>query len=281
MDVVALLVLVGLALLGLLKPQEALSGFSNEAVVTLATMFALAAGLQGSGALSGVGALVGKSKSPTIFLLMPFAVLAPLGPFVVNIAVVAVLIRWSFRPARAAAKRQLHRARAARGARAQGLARCVDLDDLYETMDWRVPFLMAGLILLGVAMSKTGTAQFIVDHTVGLVTSLGPHAVLAVLYLMTLLLAELMSHSASAVMLTPVALSTARLMHADPTPFLVAAAFSSSTSFLTPIGHQANTMVYGAGGYRFSDFVKVGLPLNLLFLVLGVIFIPLFWPFRA
>lgn len=167
------------------------------------------------------------------------------------------------------------------GAVAMVLAGCLDLDRMYESIDGRILLLMAGLLPLGAAMDGSGTAQFIVDHTIGLVKDFGPHVVLAVLYLMALLLGELMSNAAAAVLLTPIGISTAQLMNTDATPFLVAIAFSASTSFLTPVGYQTNTMVYSAGGYRFTDFVKVGAPLNLIFWVLGVIFIPVFWPFAA
>ncbi|WP_313083546.1 SLC13 family permease [Pulveribacter sp.] len=165
------------------------------------------------------------------------------------------------------------------GAVALVLTRCVDVDNLYDAIDGRILLLMACLLPLGTAVSSSGAAQFIVDNTVGLASSWGPHVVLAVLYLMALVLGELMSNAAAAVLLTPIAISTARLVDADPTPFLIAVTFSASTSFLTPVGYQTNTMVYSAGGYRFSDFVKVGGPLNLIFWVAGVVFIPVFWPF--
>lgn len=165
------------------------------------------------------------------------------------------------------------------GAVAMTLAGCLDAEDMYDAIDWRIIILMAGLLPLGVAMSETGAAQFLVENTLGLVSAMGPLVVLAVLYLMALLLTEFMSNAAAAVLLTPIGVSTAELMGVDATPFLIAVTFAASTSFATPVGYQTNTMVYGAGGYRFSDFVKVGLPLNLIFWVLGVIFIPVFWPF--
>ena len=165
------------------------------------------------------------------------------------------------------------------GAVAMTLAGCLDAEDVYEAIDWRIIILMAGLLPLGVAMSESGAAEFLVQNTIGLVSSMGPLVVLAVLYLMALLLTEFMSNAAAAVLLTPIGVSTASMMNVDATPFLIAVTFAASTSFATPVGYQTNTMVYGAGGYRFSDFVKVGLPLNLIFWVLGVIFIPVFWPF--
>ncbi|MCC2595825.1 SLC13 family permease [Pusillimonas sp. MFBS29] len=165
------------------------------------------------------------------------------------------------------------------GAVAMTLAGCLDAEDVYDAIDWRIIILMGGLLPLGIAMSQSGAAQFLVENTIGLVSAFGPGVVLAVLYLMALLLTEFMSNAAAAVLLTPIGMSTARMLDVDATPFLIAVTFAASTSFTTPVGYQTNTMVYGAGGYRFSDFVKVGLPLNLIFWVLGVIFIPVFWPF--
>lgn len=165
------------------------------------------------------------------------------------------------------------------GAAAMALAGCVQADDVYESTDWSIVIMMAALLPLGIAMSSSGAAGFVVQNTVGMVSHLGPHVVLAVVYLMALLFGELMSNSAAAVLLTPVGFSTAQMLGVDATPFLIAITFSASTSFLTPVGYQTNMMVYNAGGYRFSDFVRVGLPLNLIFWVLGVLFIPVFWPF--
>lgn len=165
------------------------------------------------------------------------------------------------------------------GAVAMALAGCLDADGVYDAVDWRIIILLACLQPLGIAISETGAAGFLVDNTIGRVSDHGPLIVLGVLYLMALFLSEFMSNAASAVLLTPIGMSTAKMMDVDPTPFLIAITFAASTSFTTPVGYQTNTMVYGAGGYRFIDFVKVGLPLNLIFWVLGVLFIPVFWPF--
>lgn len=165
------------------------------------------------------------------------------------------------------------------GALAMTLAGCLDADEVYDAIDWRILILLAGLLPLGIAMSQSGAAQFIVANSIGMVSDFGPLVVLAVLYLMALLLTEFMSNAAAAVLLTPIGMSTADMLGVDSTPFLIAVTFAASTSFATPVGYQTNTMVYSAGGYRFTDFVKVGLPLNLIFWVLGVIFIPVFWSF--
>ena len=165
------------------------------------------------------------------------------------------------------------------GALVMVLAGCLDADEVFESVDWRIIMLLAGLMPLGIAMTETGAAAFLVSNTLGLVAQFGPWVVLAVLYLLSLLLTEFMSNAAAAVLLTPLGMSTAAMMGVDATPFLIAVTFAASTSFTTPVGYQTNTMVYNAGGYRFMDFVKVGLPLNLIFWVLGIIFIPRFWPF--
>lgn len=165
------------------------------------------------------------------------------------------------------------------GAVVMTLAGCIHADDVYDSTDWRIVILIAGLLPLGIAMNSSGAAQFLVDNSITLVSHMGPHVVLAVLYLMALALGELMSNSAAAVLLTPIGFSTAQLIGADPTPFLIAITFAASTSFMTPVGYQTNMMVYSAGGYKFSDFIKVGAPLNAIFWILGVILIPVFWPF--
>jgi di/tricarboxylate transporter len=165
------------------------------------------------------------------------------------------------------------------GSVAMVLTRCLPMEDAYSAIDWRVIVMIAGVLPLGIALQKSGAADFLASNTLGRVGDFGPLVVLATLYLLALALSELMSNAAAAVLLVPIAYSTAVTLGYSPTPFLVAVTFAASTSFSTPVGYQTNTMVYNLGNYRFTDFMKIGIPLNLIFWVIGVALIPLIWPF--
>lgn len=128
-------------------------------------------------------------------------------------------------------------------------------------------------------MEETGAAAWFASVALMPVGVYGPLAVLALIYVVTAVLTEMMSNNAAAVILAPIAFSMATAMGVDPRPFLVAIAFAASTSFATPIGYQTNTMVYAPGGYRFLDYTRIGVPLNVIFWILAVLFVPVFWPF--
>jgi di/tricarboxylate transporter len=159
------------------------------------------------------------------------------------------------------------------------LGGCLDAEEAYDAIDWRVIMLLAGVLPLGIALQSSGAAGWLVDSTLGRFADYGPLAALATLYLLTAVLTEAMSNNATAVLLAPLAFASAEALGVSPTPFLVAVAFAASTSFATPVGYQTNTMVYSIGGYRFADFMRIGLPLNLLFWVVAVWLIPWFFPF--
>lgn len=165
------------------------------------------------------------------------------------------------------------------GCAAMVLTRCLRAEDAYRAIDWKVVMLIAGLLPLGRALEESGAAQLLVDQALNAFGGAGPTIMLAALYLLTAALTEFMSNNAAAVLLAPVAISIAVQLGVDPRPFLVAVTFAASTSFATPVGYQTNTMVYNAGGYRFTDFLRVGVPLNLIFLAVAVYFIPKFWQF--
>lgn len=165
------------------------------------------------------------------------------------------------------------------GATVAILSRCVSPQEAYEAIDWRIMMLIYGTLGLSLAMEKTGAAYAIVSYGAALFEALGPLAVLAVVYAITSALTEVMSNNAAAVLLTPIAIGVATQMGVDARPFLMAVMFGASASFATPIGYQTNTIVYAAGGYRFKDFLRIGVPMNILMLVAAVVIIPLFWGF--
>jgi len=165
------------------------------------------------------------------------------------------------------------------GCLAMVLTRCLRLDEAYHAINWQVIFLLAGILPLGIAMQKSGAAGFIAERAVGMVGDMGPVAVLAVIYLMTSVMTDTMSNNAAAVLLAPIAISTAQQIGVDPRPLLMAITFAASTGFSTPVGYQTNTMIYNPGGYKYTDFLRTGVPLSILFWILSVIFIPKFWSF--
>lgn len=165
------------------------------------------------------------------------------------------------------------------GCVAMVVTRCLEPEEAYEAVDWRIIVLLAGVLPLGIALQQSGAAEVLADNTIGRMGGLDPVLVLAVVYLLALVLSELMSNAAAAVLLVPIAVSAANGMGISPTPLLVAVTFAASTSFSTPVGYQTNTMVYSIGGYKFTDFMKVGIPLNLIFWVIGIVMIPVIWPF--
>jgi len=156
---------------------------------------------------------------------------------------------------------------------------CLTLEEAYQSIDWKVIFLLGGILPLGLAIQQSGTAAWLANTIMQPLVNMGPLAILAALYIFTALLTETMSNNAAAILLAPIALSIAATLGVNPRPFLVAITFAASTSFATPIGYQTNTMIYAPGGYRFFDYTKVGLPLNFLFWITATFLIPFWWPF--
>jgi di/tricarboxylate transporter len=157
--------------------------------------------------------------------------------------------------------------------------RSISPDDAYKAIDWKVIFMLAGVLSMGSALEKTGGAEMIGEGVVYVFGSYGPQITLSAIFALTFLLTNVMSNNAAAALLAPISISIAMGLGVDTRPFLMAVTFGASLSFMTPMGYQTNTMIYNPGNYRFSDYLKVGTPLNLLFWILATIFIPMFFPF--
>ncbi len=156
--------------------------------------------------------------------------------------------------------------------------RCLDVEDAYKAVDWKILTLIFGMLAISIAMDRVGLVRLIVEQTMGALPWAGPLLMLSFIYLFTSVLTELLSNNAVAVLVTPIAIGLAQQLGVDPRAFVVAVMFAASASFATPIGYQTNTFVYNAGGYRFADFLKVGIPLNLLLWLVATLVLPLFWP---
>jgi di/tricarboxylate transporter len=165
------------------------------------------------------------------------------------------------------------------GAAVMVFTRCLDIEEAYKAVDWQIVFLLAGVLPLGVAMQEHGAAQWLAENVLEPIAGTSPVILLAVLYGVTAVLTEAMSNKAAAAILAPIAFTTALALDIDPRPLLVAITFAASTSFATPIGYVTNTMIYSPGGYRFTDFTKIGVPLNIIFWGIAVALIPIIWPF--
>jgi di/tricarboxylate transporter len=162
---------------------------------------------------------------------------------------------------------------------------CIKPKEAYESIEWPLLFLIFGMLALGMAMQQTGAAAWLAQNAVNGVNHLvaGPHrplVLLAALYVVTTVLTELLSNNAVAALMVPIALSIAQEAGLHAQPFLIAVTIAASLAFATPIGYQTNTYVYGIGGYRFADFVKIGVPLNLLCFVVSMFVIPQVWPLQ-
>ena len=152
----------------------------------------------------------------------------------------------------------------------------------YQSINWQVIVLISALIPVGTVIQKTGTAEWIGGIIASVAQSVPQDVQVKVLigliYLITVILTEVSSNAATAIIMTPIALAVTNQMGFDPRAFVFAVAFAASASFITPVGYQTNLMVYGPGGYKFSDYMRVGFPLALIFWIVAIFVLPLLWP---
>ena len=163
--------------------------------------------------------------------------------------------------------------------------RVVTANEAYQSINWQVIVLIAALIPLGIVIQKSGTAFWIGTVLNDIANAFNPLVrptiMLSLVYLVTIILTEMTSNAATAIIMTPIAISAAQQMGLDPRTFVFAVCFAASASFITPIGYQTNLMVYGPGGYKFTDYVRVGLPLAIVLWCIATWLIPILWPFTS
>ena len=160
------------------------------------------------------------------------------------------------------------------------LTRCVEPDEGLGAIDGRLLLLIVSMLVLGTAMERSGAMALIVDGLSGPLGTLSPLLALALIYAVTSVLTEVVTNNAVAVIMTPIAVGVAQALGLDPRAFIVVVMFGASASFATPIGYQTNTMVYNAGGYRFTDFLRLGLPMNVMAGIVTVLLAPIIWPLQ-
>ena len=164
------------------------------------------------------------------------------------------------------------------GAVAMVLTGCLTISEAHESIDWRTVFLVAGMLPLGTAMETTGAARFIADLMLSAIGGWGPYAALAGVYLLAALITQPMSNAAAMVLVVPIAIDTAQSLGANHLAFVLAVVVGGVTSFLTPVGHKANVLVFGPGGYKFFDYARVGGLLTLTIFIVTMIVLPIFFP---
>jgi di/tricarboxylate transporter len=156
--------------------------------------------------------------------------------------------------------------------------RVVTVEQAHRSLSWTTLILVAGMIPLSTAITDTGAASLLAGALIGAVGGAGPYALLAGIFLLCAVLGQLISNTATALIVIPIALSVAAETAISPLPLLMCVNVASAAALLTPVATPANMMVMGPGGYQFGDYVKLGLPLMLLYLVVAVVVVPLWWP---
>lgn len=158
------------------------------------------------------------------------------------------------------------------------LSGCLDMEEAYRQIDWRAVFLIAGMLPLGIAMERSGTARFIADGMVSIVAGRGSLALLTGLFVVTSLASQFMPNPVVTVLMAPIALSMATELSVSPYALMMIIAIAASASFMSPVGHPANVLVMGPGGYRFTDYLKIGVPMTVVVLLVTLLVLPVFWP---
>ena len=158
------------------------------------------------------------------------------------------------------------------------ITRCIDAEEAFSFIDGRLMAMIFAMLAVGEGLDQSGAVELIVTNVAPYLADLSPFFMILAVYFLGLILTEFLSNNAVAVIYTPIAIELAQNLGLDPRPFVVAVMFSASVAFATPVGYQTNMMVYGPGGYRFSDYMRVGIPLNIITGLLASALIPIIWP---
>ncbi|HET9789398.1 MAG TPA: SLC13 family permease, partial [Pyrinomonadaceae bacterium] len=161
------------------------------------------------------------------------------------------------------------------------LTGCLRPSEAYRAIDLSLVFILAGSLALGAALNKTGITTILADWLAGVSATTGPYLVLVAFFLLAVVVSELMSNSGTVALLGPITISVAAKMGINPMSLLAAITFGASAAFAMPIGYQTSLMIYGPGGYRFRDFILMGIPLDIILALLALVLIPYFWPLGA
>jgi di/tricarboxylate transporter len=162
--------------------------------------------------------------------------------------------------------------------------RVISMREAYAGIDWPIILMLYGMLALGLAMDQTGTAKWLADGFVNGARSVStpavlPYFALSAVILLTLCLTEVLSNNATALMMVPIVINLAKSLDISPMPFIIGVCIAASCAFMLPMGYQTHMMVYGPGGYKFSDFIRIGLPMNVITWIMASAIIPLVWGF--
>jgi di/tricarboxylate transporter len=160
------------------------------------------------------------------------------------------------------------------------LTGCLNMEEAYRAIEWRAIFLIAGMLPLGTAMQSTGAATYLADQVMMLLGDAGPWPVIMGLYIVTAMATMIIPTAALVVLMSPIVLSAMADMGYSPETAMMAIAMAASASFTSPISHPANILVMGPGGYRFVDYLKVGVPLTIVVFIAVMILLPILWPLQ-
>jgi di/tricarboxylate transporter len=197
----------------------------------------------------------------------PLLARAPLAGLIMIAVVASVLLGWL--PISIAA---------VAGSALMVLTGCLSMEEAYRFIDWRAVFLIAGMLPLGIAMETSGAARFLADNVMLRMAGMGPLALIFGLFALTNLASQIMPNPVVTVLMAPIAINSALNLGLSPQALMMVVALAASASFLSPVGHPANVLVMGPGGYKFTDYVRVGLPLSLVVMVITLLVVPIFWP---